>query len=72
MCFLMKEYWVFILVAVLLSMPIVPTIFKKTEGQTIAKAAAEVIVGLIVAFSFIWSISLVLSGLNNPFAYANF
>lgn len=72
MCFLMKEYWVFIVVAVLLSMPIVPMIFKKTENHTIAKLVAEVIVGLIIVFAFIWSISLVLSGLNNPFAYANF
>ncbi len=72
MFFLMKEYWFFIVVAVILSMPIVPMILKKTKGHTIAKAVAEVIIGLIIAFAFIWSISLVLSGLNNPFAYANF
>jgi len=72
MLLLMRQYGLFIILAIVLSTPVVPYILKKGEKNIITKTTIEVVVGVIVAFAFIWSISLVLSGLNNPFAYANF
>lgn len=71
---LIKEYYIFIVAGLLLCFPIIPVIERK-----IGKANAELAVntfGIIKAVSivllFIWAISFVVAGQNNPFAYANF
>lgn len=70
--FLLKDYGVFILAAVILSFPSIPWIQKKWESNEKVYNTVQTITMLIVALLFVWSLSFVVSGLNNPFAYANF
>lgn len=70
--FLMKDNWFFILSAMLLCFPIVPWIEKKLENRKKALGVFQVIIGIIVALSAVWALSFIISGQNNPFAYANF
>ncbi len=70
--FLLKDYWFFIVVAIVLCFPIVPWLDKKLQSRRILHTLFEVIISLIVVAGFVWSISFVVAGLNNPFAYANF
>lgn len=70
--FLIKDYGFFIIVAIALSTPIVPTIGRKLENSRVAYAIYEILISLIVVGAFIWSVSFVVAGQNNPFAYANF
>ena len=70
--FLLKDYWFFIVAAILLCFPIVPWLDKKLQGKKIIHIAYEITMALIIICGFIWSVSFVVAGLNNPFAYANF
>ncbi|MCM1540298.1 MAG: MBOAT family protein [Blautia sp.] len=70
--FLIKDYLGFLFAAVVLCFPIVPWIGKKLENKTVVWRAYEIIVLVITAFLFVWAISFVVSGQNNPFVYANF
>lgn len=70
--FLLKEYSFFICIAIVLCFPVVSWIQSKLKERKSAYCVFEVImVGLVVGAS-IWALSFVVSGLNNPFAYANF
>lgn len=70
--FLLKDYKFFILAALLLCFPIVPWIQKMLGGKKTIQTIFEIVISLIVVASFIWSVSFVVAGLNNPFTYANF
>lgn len=70
--FLMQDNWFFILVGILLCFPIVPYVEKKLEQKKRMQTAYRVLIGMIVVFGAVWSISFIISGQNNPFAYANF
>lgn len=70
--FLIKDNCFFILVALFLCFPIVPFIEKKLEGKASAAKVFELCKVLVVVAAFIWSLSFVVAGQNNPFAYANF
>ena len=70
--FLMQDNWFFILVGILLCFPIVPYVEKKLEQKKRMQTAYRVLIGTIVVFGAVWSISFIISGQNNPFAYANF
>lgn len=70
--FLLKDYWFFIVAAILLCFPIIPWLDKKLHGKKVLHALFEVATALITIAAFIWSVSFVVAGLNNPFAYANF
>lgn len=70
--FLLKDYGVFILAAIVLSFPIIPWIEKRWESNEKVYNIIQTVLMCIVAVLFIWSLSFVVSGLNNPFAYANF
>ena len=70
--FLMKDNWVFILVGILLCFPIVQYLEKKLESRKRLLAIFHIVVGVIVVFGAVWSVSFIISGQNNPFAYANF
>lgn len=63
--FLLKEYGVFLAVAVILCFPIYPFLKKKISAVNTAAF-------IIAAVTFILALSFVIAGLNNPFAYANF
>lgn len=70
--FLIKDYFGFILVAVLLSFPILPWINKKLEAREGICFLYEMLMAVLTFGLFIWAISFLISGSNNPFVYANF
>ncbi len=70
--FLLEDYIVFIVAAVIFAMPVIPAIEKqclKHKGTTIAY---NIIFVVAVAFIFVGALSMVASGQNNPFLYSNF
>lgn len=70
--FLMKENWVFLLAGILLCFPFVPWLENKFEKNKISSIAWKLASTFTVAAMFLWALSFVVSGQNNPFAYANF
>ena len=70
--FLIKDYWFFIVLAIVLSTPIVSKLGCKLEKNKIVHTIYEILIALLVIGGFIWSISFVVAGQNNPFAYADF
>ncbi len=70
--FLMREYGVFLIAALVFVFPVVPWLEKRLAGHRRACLICE---GALVAAAFVmfvWSLSFVVAGQNNPFAYANF
>ena len=70
--FLLKDYWFFLLAAVLLCFPVVPRLMQKLKSRKTARTVFEAVLALVLLAGIDWSVSLVVAGLNNPFAYANF
>ena len=70
--FLLKDYWFFILAAVILCFPLIPRLYQKLKSRKTARTVFEAALALVLLAGFAWSVSLVVAGLNNPFAYANF
>ena len=70
--FLLKDYWFFIILAVVLCFPVLPRLDKKLGSRNTAHMIFETATALALLAGFAWSVSLVVAGLNNPFAYANF
>lgn len=69
---LLQEYGVIIFTAVLFAIPIVPWLQKwklKTRARTMS---VNVGMTVIMAGLFVWALSFVVAGQNNPFMYANF
>ena len=70
--FLVRDYWFFILVALILCVPVVPGLDERLKDKKVAHGVYEASVALITVAAFIWAISFVVAGQNNPFVYANF
>lgn len=70
--FFIRNYGIFILAAVILCFPLVPFLEKKLKEKKAALIVFKAASAVIIIFSFIWSLSFVMAGLNNPFAYGNF
>lgn len=70
--FLMKDYGFFIVVSILLCFPVVRLLDERLENKIILSKLYQIVIAMIVIFGFIWGLSFVISGQNNPFAYANF
>lgn len=70
--FLLKDYAFFIIVAVVLCFPIVPWVRKKLVDKAAAFKVFELVEYVVIITAFIWALSFVVAGQNNPFAYANF
>lgn len=70
--FLIKDYLGFLVAAVVLCFPVVPWIGRKLENKKAARWTYEITVLFVTAFLFVWAISFVVAGQNNPFVYANF
>ncbi|MGM9669538.1 MAG: MBOAT family O-acyltransferase, partial [Faecousia sp.] len=70
--FLLRDYGFFIIIAIILSVPVVPWIGCKLKDKKSMYTVYEVLLSLIIIGAFIWSISFIVAGQNNPFAYANF
>lgn len=70
--FLLKEYGFFIGLAIVLCFPLVPGLFKKFENNKVVSTIFQTLIAIIVLLAFVWSLSFIVAGQNNPFAYANF
>ena len=70
--FLLKEYMFFIVVAVILCFPLVPWIERKTVNNKALNTIFEMLEFIVIIMAFVWALSFVVAGQNNPFAYANF
>jgi len=70
--FLLGDYAFFIILAIVLCFPVVPWIRKKLMDKKTAFRAFEILEYSLILIAFIWAVSFVVAGQNNPFAYANF
>lgn len=70
--FFIKDYFVFLLFGVIFCFPVVPWMHEKMKKAGWTKDLYDTIVGVIIIALFIWAVSFVVSGQNNPFAYADF
>lgn len=70
--FLLKDNIFFILVAIILCFPLYSLIEKKLEDHKKLQTVFELLVAIVVIISFALSLSFIVAGQNNPFAYANF
>ena len=70
--FLIKDYLFFIVTSVLLCFPIIPQIEDRIINNRKIKCIFEIVLGIIISILFVWAVSFVVAGRNNPFAYANF
>lgn len=70
---LLQEYGIFILGAVIFSMPVVPWIRKSTAKISPGLSyAVNSIFSLLLCVLFVCAVSFVIAGQNNPFLYGNF
>lgn len=70
--FLIREYWSVILIAIVLCIPIVPKIEEVVKKHKATSIIYEIIKTIVILGAFYISVSFVVAGQNNPFAYANF
>lgn len=63
---IMEEYWFFIICAIIFSIPF------KNMINNINKKLISIVETIIVAWCFVWSVSYLVLGVNNPFLYFNF
>ena len=70
--FLLNDYAVFIVIALILCFPVVPWLEKRLAGKKVLSRIFETAEIIVIAAAFILAISFVVAGQNNPFAYANF
>ena len=69
---LLGEYGAFLIAAVMFATPIIPWIKQKTDNNKAVSCIREILFAVVLGCLFIWGISFVVSGQNNPFMYANF
>lgn len=70
--FLIKDNIVFILAAIVLCFPIVPWLADKFKRDRVTCFIGNFLLAAVNSMLFIWAVSYVVAGQNNPFAYANF
>lgn len=70
--FLIKDNIVFILAAIVLCFPIIPRLANKFKRGRVTYFIGNFLLVTINSMLFIWAVSYVVAGQNNPFAYANF
>lgn len=70
--FLIRDYGFFIGAALVLTTPVIGRISKAVSGKKGASGVVSLVYPLIIFALFVWAVSFVVSGQNNPFAYANF
>uniref|UniRef100_UPI003FF0F844 MBOAT family O-acyltransferase n=1 Tax=Lachnospira sp. TaxID=2049031 RepID=UPI003FF0F844 len=69
---LLSEYWMFILIAIIFSMPVLPWINNLKKKSKILEIIIDLLMVLIIVLCFIWAVTFIITGQNNPFMYANF
>lgn len=70
--FLLRDNWAFLAMALVLCFPIVPFVEKKLSGHRMAYTLYSVVYAAVILAFFLWGLSFVIAGSNNPFLYANF
>lgn len=70
--FLLKDYGFFLLAAVIFCFPLVPKLDEITAKHKALSVTFEVVKDVLILGAFVWAVSFVVAGQNNPFAYANF
>lgn len=69
---LLQEYGIFIGVAIFFTMPVVPKIKMWICQNKKRLQIGSIVFAFLLSFLFVWSISFVIAGQNNPFLYGNF
>lgn len=70
--YIIQNNMVFLAAGILLCMPVIPYLDKLCEKHKALDTAVAVIRPILIFSFFLLSISFVVSGINDPFAYANF
>jgi len=70
--FLLGDYGAFLLAGLVLSLPVVPWVTEKLKPHPKAALVWEGLLSAGVLALFVWALSFIVAGQNNPFAYANF
>ena len=70
---LLREYGVIILTALVLATPVIPYLkrFFAAKGSKAARGA-ECVMAVLMGILFMFALSSVIAGQNNPFMYGNF
>lgn len=68
----LREYGIFILLALLLSMPVVPKIEQALSRFRATAYLKALVVPAATGVLFVWAVSFLLLGQHNPFIYYNF
>lgn len=69
---LFGEYGVFVIAGIIFAMPVIPWIKNKAADHRGASRVVDVVCAIALCGLFIWGVSFVVAGQNNPFMYANF
>lgn len=69
---LFGEYGIFVLAGIILAMPVIPWLKEKASKNKTTSRVADVVCAVILCGLFLWALSFVVAGQNNPFMYANF
>ncbi len=69
---LIGEYWPFILAAIVFAFPVIPKLRSILSGNERRERIGSVIMAVVLCMLFIWAVSFVAAGQNNPFLYGNF
>ncbi len=70
--FLLQDYAVFIVCAILFAMPIVPKIEEYCKKNKMTEIMYHLMYSVVLIILFTLALSLVISGQSNPFLYGNF
>lgn len=69
---LCNEYGIFVLAGIVFAMPVIPWIKKKVSKNKTTSRVVGVVCAVALCGMFLWALSFVVAGQNNPFMYANF
>ena len=70
--FLIKDNAVFLITALIMCFPVAVWMENKCKENRITNVIYQCVFAGIISFGFVWAVSFVVCGQNNPFAYANF
>lgn len=70
--FLLNDYKVFILAAIVFATPIVPSVMKLCQKYRGTEIISNVIYGFVLVGLFLLSLAMIVSGESNPFLYIGF
>ncbi len=69
---LLSEYGVFVIAGIILAVPVIPWIKERASKNKMASRIVDVVCAVALCGMFLWALSFVVAGQNNPFMYANF